>query len=310
MYHQDLKAMIDCYRHVSILSHINPDADAIGTSLGIYAILKAYGKQVEVVNYSEELPRHLDFLPNFFKIKRKIDYAESLIIACDCGSLDRLGFDLQGREIVNIDHHRTNQNYGTLNFVDPLLPSSSHVAYRVIEGKFPICKSAATCFYTALLSDTHYFTTDNVDEEVFAFAVELMERGAEHKKVAFNLTQRRSLASLRILGKTLDTLTLHCNGTVASMMADQAMMDATGALMSDMDGIVDYAKSLATVEIGILLVQDGGEIRVSLRSKKKDISSLAEYFGGGGHKNASGFTIKSGSIEEILDKILKQIERL
>jgi phosphoesterase RecJ-like protein len=94
------------------------------------------------------------------------------------------------------------------------------------------------------------------------------------------------------------------------MWADREMITAAGARMSDMDGVVDYARSLATVEVGILLVQEKSQIRVSLRSKKQDISSVAEYFGGGGHKNACGFTVESGNIEEILDKILKQINLL
>ncbi len=304
----DLKAIIDKRRTITILSHINPDADAIGTSLGIYALLKAYGKQVEVVNYSASLPQHLDFLPNFSKIKHKIDYAESLIIACDCGSIDRLGFDLGDREIINIDHHRTNQNYGLLNLVNPLLSASSHVAYHALEKNFPISAEVATCFYTALLSDTRYFTTNNVDEEVFAFAVELMALGADHKRVAFNLTQRRSLASLRMLGEVLGTLTLHHSGTVASLVADQSMFASTGARMSDIEGMVDYARSLTTVEVGILLVEQGAGIKVSLRSKRYDVSSLAEHFGGGGHQHASGFAIESGNIEETLDKILKKLD--
>lgn len=307
---QELNAIIDRHRTVTILSHINPDADAIGTSLGIYALLKAYGKQVEIANYSIDLPQHLDFLPNFSKIKHKIDYAESLIIACDCGSIDRLGFDLEGREIINIDHHQTNQNYGTLNIVNPLLSASSHVAYQIMEESFSVTGDVATCFYTALLSDTRYFTTGNVDETVFSFAMQLMEHGANHKRVAFNLTQRRSLASLRILGKALGTVTLHRNATVASIKVDHEMITATGASMSDMEGIVDYARSLVTVEIGVLLVEQESHIRVSLRSKSRDISSLANYFGGGGHKNACGFTIELGNIEGILDKILKKIDLL
>ncbi|MEA3418644.1 MAG: bifunctional oligoribonuclease/PAP phosphatase NrnA [Campylobacterota bacterium] len=307
---QNLKSMIDRYRTVTVLSHINPDADAIGTSLGVYALLKAYGKQVEIVNYSTDLPQHLDFLPGFSRIKHKIDYAESLIIACDCGSIDRLGFDLEGREIINIDHHQSNQNYGTLNLVDPFLAASSHVAYRIMEDHFPVTGEAATCFYTALLSDTRYFTTANVDKEVFDFAAQLMAHGADHKNITFNMTQRRSLASLRILGKILDTLELHCNATVASMKADRNMIMATGAKMSDMDGIVDYARSLATVEIGIFLVEEEQQIKVSLRSKNRDIAPLAEYFGGGGHRNACGFVANSLNLDEVLDKILAKIEEL
>lgn len=307
---QNLKATIDRYRTITVLSHINPDADAIGTSLGVYSLLKAYGKQVEVVNYSTDLPQNLDFLPGFSKIKHRIDYEESLIITCDCGSLDRLGFDLEGREIVNIDHHQSNRNYGTLNLVDPLLAASSHVAYRVMEGYFPVTSEAATCFYTALLSDTRYFTTANVDQEVFDFAAQLIVHGADHKKVTFNMTQRRSLASLRVLGKILETLELHCSARVASMKADRTMIAATGAKMSDMEGVVDYARSLTTVELGILLVEEEQQIKVSLRSKKYDVMPLAEYFGGGGHRNASGFVAASLNLEEVLDKILKKLKQL
>jgi len=307
---ENFKSMIDRHRTITILPHINPDADAIGTALGIFALLKAYGKQIEIASYSTDVPLYLDFLPNFSKIKHKIDYAGSLIIACDCGSIDRLGFDVSGREIVNIDHHQTNQQYGVLNLVDPLLAASAHVAYRVMEMYFPITKEAATCFYTALLSDTRHFTTPQVNEEVFAFAVELIAHGADHQSVAFNMTQRRSLASLRILARILDTLTLHRDATVASLWADREMFAATGATMSDIEGVVDYARSLATVEIGILLVEEASQIRVSLRSKKRDISPVAEHFGGGGHKNACGFTAKAGNIEEILAKILKQIDLL
>ncbi|HHD73150.1 MAG TPA: bifunctional oligoribonuclease/PAP phosphatase NrnA, partial [Epsilonproteobacteria bacterium] len=206
---QEFKAAIDRYRTITILSHINPDADAIGTSLGIYALLKAYGKQVEVVNYSTDLPRYLDFLPNFSKIKHTIDYADSLIISCDCGSVDRLGFDVQDREIINIDHHQTNQNYGMLNLVDPRLSASAHVAYAVMRESFPVTREAASCFYAALVYDTRHFVTNNVDEQVFSFAAELIAYGADHQRVALNFTQRRSLASLRILGRALETLTLH-----------------------------------------------------------------------------------------------------
>jgi phosphoesterase RecJ-like protein len=302
--------MIDRHRTITVLSHINPDADAIGTSLGVYALLKAYGKQVEIVNYSTDLPKHLDFLPGFSRIKHRIDYAESLIIACDCGSIDRLGFDLEGREIINVDHHQSNQNYGTLNLVDPLLAASSHVAYRIMEDHFPITREAATCFYTALLSDTRFFTTTNVDKEVFDFAAQLVAHGADHKSITFNMTQRRSLASLRALGQILNTLELHCNATVASMKADCDMIMATGAKLSDMDGVVDYARSLATVELGIFLIEEEQQIKVSLRSKNWDITPLAEYFGGGGHRNACGFIAHSLNIEEVLDKILKKIEAL
>ncbi len=303
----ETKALIDSYKTITIVSHIEPDADAIGTSLGIYSLLKNYGKQVEIVNYSSTLPEHLDFLPNFSKIKSKMSYEKSLIIACDCGSLDRLGFDFSCRDIINIDHHETNNLYGKINIVNPSLASASYVAYLEMKKYFPITADVATCFYTALVSDTQYFTTNNVDEDLFIFAMELIKYGANPKKVSFNLNSRRSLASVRILSKALSTLQLHNNATIASVKIDNNMILSTGANMSDMVGIVDVACSLVTVEVAIALIVQGDYIKVSLRSKHKNLSTVAQYFGGGGHPNACGFSYATTNTEELLDKILQKL---
>jgi len=102
------KELLEKYDRVSILTHKNPDADSIGTALGIYNMLKNVGKQVAVSGVGGNQPKHLAFLPHFAKIKRQIDFDDSLIISCDSGSVDLLGFDLSSKEIVKIDHHKSN----------------------------------------------------------------------------------------------------------------------------------------------------------------------------------------------------------
>ena len=300
----DFKELVDSHHTITIISHISPDADAIGTSLGIYTLLKAYGKRVEVVNYSSDIAKHLDFLVNFSKIKSKMSYDESLIIACDCGSVDRLGIDVEGRDIINIDHHLTNTGFGMLNIVDGSLCSASHVAYVEMIKYFDITPAVATAFYTALVSDTQYFTTPNVDKKLFMFAMELIDMGANYKEVSYNLNFRNSLSSVRILSKALSTLQLHHNATVASIKIDSDMILSTGAIMSDMVGIVDMGRSIATVEISIILIVQGDSIKVSMRSKDRDISTIAQCFGGGGHPNACGFSFDTTNLEEVLGKIL------
>ena len=297
---------------VTILTHINPDADTIGTGLGIYNLLRTDRKRrVEIVNLSKDLPRYLDFLPGYERIKKRIDYDESLIISCDCGSAARLGVDISGREVINIDHHQSNEMYGTLNIVVPEAASASQVAYRLFESVMPINREAATCFYAALLSDTRYFTTASVSEEVLETARALVDLGAKPDIVAYNFTQRRSLASLRILERALHSLSLYFEGRVAVMEITPEDIDATGATLPDMDGIVDYGRSLATVEIAVLLTGlKDGTVRVSLRSKGADVSKVAVYFGGGGHKAASGFILEDRQMQEIVDTILEQIMQL
>lgn len=302
-----LKNLLSRYRKITVLSHIRPDPDAIGTALGIYDILKNQSFQVEVVNATGDIPHYLDFLPHFKRIKKKIDFSDSLIVACDCGSIDRLGFALEGREIVNIDHHLTNTQYGTLNVVDAEAVSSSQVAFFLLEKLYPVSRESATAFYAALVSDTRNFTTSNMSASVFELASSLVRLGVDIVNVSRNMLHRRSLASLRILGTAIDSLELRENARLAVLKISLDDLVFSGAIMSDLDGVVDYAKSLATVEIAVMLVEDAQRIKVSLRSKQVDIGVLASFFGGGGHAQAGGFEMR-GSLDSVTQDIVKEIK--
>lgn len=309
--YEEVKKKIEAAESITILSHLNPDADTLGTSLGIYALLiKVLGKKIEVVNASNALPLYLDFLPNFKKIKYQMDYTRSLIIACDCGSVDRLGFDLKGRDIINIDHHQSNTAYGSINVVLPEYASASQVAFVLFKEIYEMNANTATCFYAALLSDTRYFTTNIVNEEVFSVAKTLVELGAKPNDIAYNFTQRRPLSSLRILEKALASLSLYANAEIAALKVSKEDIASTGATVADMEGIVDYAKSLVTVKIAIFAMETEEGIRISLRSKKIDVSQVALAFGGGGHKMAAGFTFRKGKLQTSIDTILEKIQDL
>ncbi len=313
--YDEVKNKIGSANSITILSHLNPDADTLGTALGIYALLcKDKRLKVEIVNASTELPLYLDFLPNFKKIKHHIDYADSIIFSCDCGSVDRLGFDLEGRDIINIDHHQSNTRYGSINVVIAEYASASQVAFALFKELYPVTADAATCFYTALLSDTRFFTTSSVNEEVFTVAKELVHAGALPDEIARHFTQRRPLSSLRILQRALTSLSLYHDAEIAALMVTKEDIIASGATIPDMEGVVDYARSLATVEIAIFAMELKDGIRISLRSKKVDVSKVAMAFGGGGHKVAAGFIFPDkGSqcgLQESIDTILVKIKEL
>jgi phosphoesterase RecJ-like protein len=303
------RKLLEKHRSVTVLSHIHPDADAIGTSLGIYTLLRKEGWRTEVANATADLPRNLDFLEGFARIKKKIDFDDSLIIACDCGSLDRLGFEVDGREIVVIDHHPSNTGFGSLNLVRSEAASSSEVAFRLLEPLFPIPRATAEAFYAALISDTRHFTTPNVGPGTFELARELIALGAEPAAIAQAMLQRRSLASLRVLGRALESLRLLRDAQVAVMTVTREDLAATGARYEDLDGLVDYARSLVTVEIAILLVERRDSIKVSLRSKGVDVMRIARDFGGGGHREAAGFEVRGVEIDTVMDALLDAIEK-
>jgi phosphoesterase RecJ-like protein len=313
--YDEVKNKIDSANSITILSHLNPDADTLGTALGIYALLsKDKRLKVEVVNASTALPLYLDFLPNFKKIKHHMDYTDSLILSCDCGSIDRLGFDLEGRDIINIDHHESNTGYGSINVVIAEYASASQVAFALFKELYTVEADAAACFYAALLSDTRYFTTTSVNEEVFNVARSLVEAGALPNDIAYHFTQRRSLGSVRLLEKALASLSLHNEAKIATLMVTKEDIAQTGATIPDMEGVVDYGRSLATVEVALFAMELEDGIRISLRSKKVDVSKVAMAFGGGGHKVAAGFTLPDkGSqcgLQESIDTILVKIKEL
>jgi len=309
--YDEVKREIENAKSITILSHLNPDADALGTALGIYALLKQdKNKKVEIVNASTVLPKYLDFLPNFKKIKHHMDYVDSLIISCDCGSIDRLGFDLKGRNIINIDHHESNTRYGIINVVLPSFASSSQVAFKLFCEHHKIDEDTATCFYTALLSDTRYFTTSSMNEEVFSVAKALVKLGANSHEIAKHFTEEKSLSSLRTLSKALASLELVNHAQIAIMKLTKEDIVATGATTPDMESVVDYGKSLITVKIAIFAMEVQEGIRISLRSKGIDVSKVAITFGGGGHKVAAGFTLKNHTLEKGIEAIVDEIKRI
>jgi len=305
----EFKKLLEKYDNVSIVTHRNPDADTLGTGLALYELLKKLGKQVEICNIDKKMPKYLEFLPHFAKIKSQIDFDNSLIITCDSGSIDLLGFDLSLRVIVNIDHHKSNTDYGTLNVVDANCASASMVAYEFLKSDFKITKNMATCFYVALVTDTQYFITPNVNRDVFQVASELIALGVDLKNINRELTQRKSLSSFRVLSETLDTLELYEDAQVASMVVSHKTLEKTGATLYDTTGLIDYALALATVKIAILIIEFKDYLKVSFRSDSADVSSLAVHFGGGGHHLASGFSSNRFNIDVILQEIKTEIKK-
>ncbi|MBN2825534.1 MAG: bifunctional oligoribonuclease/PAP phosphatase NrnA [Campylobacterales bacterium] len=314
--HDAFKKRVDSHTHISIITHINPDPDTIGTALGVAHILKKYGKSVEVVNASKNLPYMVDFLEGYNKIKSQMQYDNALIIACDCGDTQQFGFDVKGREIINIDHHFINSHFGVLNIVNPTAVSASQSAFELFEGShdFKIDQASATAFYTALLSDTKNFTTNNVTPATFELSHKLLSYGVEHLKVSQNLNRRNSLASMRIMAVALNSLELHLDAKVATMIITQQDIEATGATLIDMKDISQLSDSMATTLIGITIVELDKLYKVSLRSKypKHDVATVAASFGGGGHKSAAGFRIDKENVilEQLIKDIIVQFEQL
>ncbi|GAB6045390.1 bifunctional oligoribonuclease/PAP phosphatase NrnA [Caminibacter profundus] len=293
---------------IVLISHVNPDGDALGSSLSMYTILKKMGKKVSVFNVTKPLPQYLDFLPNFNKVTNKLPDNFDLMISFDCGSFDRLGIEEKPKFLINIDHHISNTNYGDINIIDSNAASTSQVVYNFCKyNNIEIDKESAICMYTALVTDTGSFQYESVNEKVFLMATDMVRAGVDVAFISKMLFQRDRLSRLRLLAKAYDTIEMCCDGEAIFAHVTKEMMEITGAIKDDTDTIVNSLRAIRTVEIACMLREDDEGIKVSLRSKNyADVSKIAEALGGGGHVRAAGATIKGEFDFEKVKEILKE----
>jgi phosphoesterase RecJ-like protein len=295
--------------NIVLISHVNPDGDALGSSLSMYNILKNMGKNVKVVNMTDLAP-YLDFLPNYDKVKKQLPKKIDLMISFDCGSFDRLGIEEKPSFLINIDHHISNTNYGDINLIEDAA-STSQVVFNILEANdVNIDKDSAVCIYTALVTDTGNFQYESVTSEVFRVASELVKCGVEPQFISKMLYERDRLSRLRFLAKALDTLELHCEGKVGVVEVTSELMAKTGAVKDDTDGLVNMVRKLETVEVAVMLrEEENGDIKISMRSKNYvDVSKIAVKYGGGGHIRASGATLTDKTFSEIKNMLLEDIK--
>jgi len=307
IYKQIWEKIVDS-KNILLISHINPDGDALGSSLSLYPILKKMNKKVTVFNVTKPLPQYLDFLPNFNKITNKLPKNIDLTISFDCGSFDRLGLEEKISFLINIDHHISNTNYGDINLIEADAASTSQVIYNLLKANnIEIDKDSATCLYTALVTDTGSFQYESVNSKVFEMAADLVSIGVKPDFISKMLFQRDRLSRLRLLAKAYDTIELCCEGKVAFVEVTKEMMEITGAIKDDTDTIVNSVRAIASVEIACMLREDDDGIKISLRSKNyADVSKVAVKYGGGGHIRAAGATIKDEFDFKKVKKMLKE----
>jgi len=297
-----------------LTSHARPDGDAIGSVLALAELLDQLGCQVDIV-FADPVPSTYSTLPNLHRIHHTpsandIDHdGNTPAILLECDGIARTGLlGLEGRTLINIDHHASGQFFGALNWIDEHACAVAAMVYRIaIAAQVEITPSLATCLYTAILSDTGSFTYSSTTADTFALAHNLATRGANPSQIARDLYFSNPASKVRLLGTALNNLQL--DGPIAWAWVTSEDMDRAGADAEDCEGIVNYLISIAGIEAAVFLreVPETSLFRLSIRSKGKlDVSHVAEHFGGGGHRNASGCTL-AGPLNVALDRILAQL---
>lgn len=309
---------INKYDRFLITAHVNLEGDSIGSQLATKELLDAIGKKSFIVD-DDRIPEHYKFLPGADKVSNNTAKAWDFdaVIVVDCPNLKRTGkvADIISKKkvpIINIDHHISNERFGTVNWVDPAASSAGEMIFRLFKAmNIPISKGTALSLYITILTDTGSFNYDNTSRATHEIAGELLGYGLDPAIVSEKVYEQRSVDDIKLLGLVLSTLKLNKRGDVAYLEVTRKMLKSTGLDASRSEGFINYARSIENVKIAIFFKEDtkkAGRISVSFRAKSGvDVNGIAAYFGGGGHVKAAGCMVK-GNLAQVEKKVLARVE--
>lgn len=282
-------------------THERTDGDDLGTVLALYHALKKSGKKV-LVGVKGGVPSQLKFLPGYTEVVNDFPptFIPDTIVISGCSNLERTGMVQLGQTkatIINFDHHPDNQQYGDINVVDPAASSVAELTYNFFKSVgWPITSEIATCLLTGIITDTGSFLHSNTKPSTLKAASELMRKGARTTLVAKHTFKGKNAAALRAWGKALQNAWLDTDKKmICSIITSEDLEELGNPPLAVFEGIVETLNKVPEATFALFLKQDGITIKGSLRSDPEksgggvDVGSLAQAFGGGGHRFAAGF---------------------
>jgi phosphoesterase RecJ-like protein len=295
---------------VAIACHVNPDPDALGSSLGLAAFLAARGVAVTCSwgNDPFEPPPWMAALDGagFVVPPAAFPPTPEVMVALDTASADRLGTLAEtadrAREVIVIDHHRTNPGFGTIVVLDPEASSTAELVFRLVKrmgGDLP--DAAAASLYAGIVTDTGRFQYQATTPETLRVAAELRTHPFDHSKLARVLFEEAPLAYLRVAALALERIQLVPEASLVWTYVTQTDLSRAGATLGDTDDLIDLVRVAREADVACVIKQQAdGAFKVSLRSKEAtDVGAVAQQFGGGGHRLAAGYTAPDGVDESV-----------
>jgi phosphoesterase RecJ-like protein len=313
-----LRDVCDSGKKFHIISHVRPDGDAYGSTLGLGLSLQAAGKDV-VFSNADGLSPLFEFLPGGDKLSvtaPEAPEADRLVIAVDCADEKRLGpaFDQWRRSPdINIDHHVSNPGYAKVNIIDPQSPATAQVLYEIITAlSWPLTPAIAANLYIGLMTDTGNFRYRQTTARTFEIAARLVEAGADPTDLAEACYQSFRMERLLLLREVFNAIHFANKARVAWFCLTPETFARSGARPDETEGLIEYLQAVRTVEVAFLLeALPGGLTRASLRSRGTvDVQKICAEFGGGGHRLAAGLRTKlepEALEKKLLDLIAKQL---
>jgi phosphoesterase RecJ-like protein len=304
--HRTIKQEIERANHIVLLTDERIDGDTVGSALGMYHVMRAAGKRVEIFSPSAMI-ESLAFLPGTDAIQRDLamfDQASiDLLMIFDCADgahLEKLPIRAKQVPLIVFDHHASNPRYGTINLIEQDAASTADVLWRFIKwAGLPVNKDASQCILTGVITDTDTFSTTNTTTAALTAAHELTRYGANQQQIVRETMMNKSIATLKLWGIALERL--HQNKEFGVLTTAITMKDVleTGVDEPDTKALSNFLNAITDVEATLVLKETAdGDVKGSLRSIEKNVKEIALRYGGGGHDRAAGFKIPSAHLEE------------
>jgi phosphoesterase RecJ-like protein len=312
-----LQQLVDQNARFLVVSHVRPDGDAYGSTLGLALALRALGKDVRVHN-EDGLSPLFEFLPGTEGLRDKptAPEADRLIVAVDCADQKRLGktFDSwQRTPNVNIDHHISNPGYAKINLIDAETPATAQVLYEIITAlKWPLNADIAANLYVGIMTDTGSFRYRQTTARTFEIAAKLVAAGADPTDLAQGCYNSSRAERLLLVSEVLKGIHFANQNRIAWFTLTADMYTRSGAIPDESEGLIEHLQAVKSVECSFLLeALPEGLTRASLRSRGTvDVQKICQEFGGGGHRLAAGLRTKLSPAElekQLIEKISQQL---
>ncbi len=294
---------------ILLYPHIIMDGDTLGSSIALCKALRKIGKKAYIL-IEDEIPSSLMFLKKeYCTFDQEVLEEPDISISVDCSDIERFVRRkkkfLTGKLSICLDHHRTNNYFAEMNYIDEYAAATGEIVYDLIRTMgIAFDVEMAEAIYTAIMTDTGNFQYTNTTRTTHLIAADLFEIGIDLEKIGVEVYQKIRHEKLKIMNEVIQTIEMICEGKADIAYVTREMLENTGALMEETDGIIETLRNIDGVEIAAFLKENKiNEIKVGLRAKTYgDVSLIAQTFGGGGHKKAAGCTIYN-TLEEAKKQI-------
>lgn len=303
-----------------LTTHVNPDADAIGSEIAFYHLLKKLGKKVFIINHSD-LPYNMEFfnkgniIQTFIEDLNKNIFNEvDVLVALDFNRADRTvrmenGFQESNKLKICIDHHQDPENFVEHFFIDTDYSATGQIIFDFIKQTkiVELDLDIADAIYAAIMTDTGSFRFERTTSDVHKIIAELLEIGVNPEQIYDKLYDQSKFSKVRLLGRALNSIQLEAGGKIGYMIITQKDFDELNAIESDTENFVNYNLSIENVVVGILFIELKNGFKVSFRSKGSiPVNKLANEFDGGGHINAAGARFFTNNMKELIPVIISK----